>query len=521
MAEASLKALRAADPGHNPGLWNEIDAYAIGGQHLLDVARDPQSHGIDRDILIRRAGEPNKWYEERLRRATTLGYMGSIINHFGACVMSDPPSIETDSGNADPAFYALFSDDVDRGGTDLVEFLRARLVEALKFRTTFVLVDFPSIDPERQPSTQLEDDAMGTNRAFLVPIKPHQVLALDRDTFGRPVYARIRTRRTIRDRIHHSKDRIREEFREIFPGRIEKYVVEWEVGKPLKADTIVQSTTIESRIDMFPLVEFDCSLDLWVGNLLLPAERDLFNMINAQRWAAYMSAFPFIVAKRNSIDDEVGRLSDGMVITLEKDESIDWKENQGTAIAKIGSILDRTREEIHRVTHQLVNAVQLSPSAFQQSGESKARDRTSTLIVCRAIGNMVREFALKILDRVANGRNEEVVFSVRGMTDLDHDWMSRLGALTGIESPTAKAEVQKRAARHILTDASPDLLEVIDSEIDRTVGVVDEEIASGNPVRVIRRGSRYLVVEPDNKIVGTHDTREAALRQLRAIEASS
>lgn len=38
--------------------------------------------------------------------------------------------------------------------------------------------------------------------------------------------------------------------------------------------------------------------------------------------------------------------------------------------------------------------------------------------------------------------------------------------------------------------------------------------------RISKRGSKYVVLSRHGKVLGTHSTRAAATRQLRAIEAS-
>ena len=48
-----------------------------------------------------------------------------------------------------------------------------------------------------------------------------------------------------------------------------------------------------------------------------------------------------------------------------------------------------------------------------------------------------------------------------------------------------------------------------------------EIIKDGNPWRVEKRGEKYVVVKTsDGSVVGTHDTKEEALAQQRALEAS-
>lgn len=49
----------------------------------------------------------------------------------------------------------------------------------------------------------------------------------------------------------------------------------------------------------------------------------------------------------------------------------------------------------------------------------------------------------------------------------------------------------------------------------------DELIEEGNPWEIVKRGRKFLVVQSiTNRIVGTHDTKEAALAHLRALEAN-
>jgi hypothetical protein len=465
---ASIKALRETSPCYSPIRWKEIGIFTQGGQVLLDAARDTKKAGLDdTEILIRRAGEPNSWYQERLKRATTISYLGPIVNQFGTAVFTDPPSVKITKGNGDPDFYSLFQGNVDRGGNSLKEFLRAQLLKALILQRSYALVDFPVSDPENQPTTVLDEDALGTNRAFLTPVDREQILDWDTNPLGQMTFARIHSKKTIKDRGSRGVDGIKEEWREVFPDRIELFSVTYPKDKAPAQTTVLASQTFESRLEgKFPLVELDVGKELWIGNQLLPAERDLFNMLNAQRWAAYMTAYGLMVAKKKDLGANSGMLSDGMVITIGTDEDLKWVENTGSAIEKLDLILKSSKEEIHRVVRQLAQAAELSPSSFQQSGEAKARDAEPTQVVCSALGGIVRNYLMKLLNLIAVGRGEKTDFEIDGLVEFKNDFMSRLEALTDVPSPTAKRELAKKLVAQALPDATPELLQQINKEID-------------------------------------------------------
>ena len=133
------------------------DLYAGGEQIKMNAA----------EYLVRRQKEPGDVYAERLARVFYENYMGSIIDWYAATLFRREPILSFEGEDeAAKTFFCQFTEDCDRKQTNLSDFLRRQLVEALVSGASYILVDFPRI--AEPAANRAEEDQRGASRAYLV-----------------------------------------------------------------------------------------------------------------------------------------------------------------------------------------------------------------------------------------------------------------------------------------------------------------------------------------------------------------
>ena len=113
--------------------------------------------------LMRRQKEPGEVYGERLDRVFYENYIGSIIDWYAATLFRREPQIAIDgTGWRGRDFFNELLDDCDLRGTNLTEFFREQMTNALVYGRSYTLVDFPRLG--MTPTTRAEEDASGGAR---------------------------------------------------------------------------------------------------------------------------------------------------------------------------------------------------------------------------------------------------------------------------------------------------------------------------------------------------------------------
>ena len=149
------------------------DLYA-GGEELKANASE---------YLMRRQKEPLDVYSERLARVFYENYVGSVIDWYAATLFRREPilSFQGDS-EAGKAFFCEFTEDCDRRQSNLSDFFRKRLIEALVGGGSYILADFPRVS--EPAANRAEEDQRGASRAYLVGYGAEDLINWSHDEQG-------------------------------------------------------------------------------------------------------------------------------------------------------------------------------------------------------------------------------------------------------------------------------------------------------------------------------------------------
>src|SRR5712672_2119695 len=116
-------------------MWKKYRDLYSGGEQIREQASD---------YLVRRNKEPNDVYQERLSRVFYENYIGSIIDWYAATLMRREPVLVAEGSNAPgKQVFNEFADNCDLKGSNLTDFFRQQLVNALVYGRTYIALEFP------------------------------------------------------------------------------------------------------------------------------------------------------------------------------------------------------------------------------------------------------------------------------------------------------------------------------------------------------------------------------------------
>ena len=172
-------------------MWQRYWDFYVGGEQLRRNASQ---------YLVRRQKEPNDVYSERLARVFYENYLGSCVDWYAATLFRRQPGVSLQSKTeSTQKFYSQFLDDCDRRGTSLLEVIRKAFIQALIYRESFVLVDFPKV--AEAATNRAAEDALGKSRAYLASYSPRELVNWKVDERGEYEWIVLKTTRSYQEQF--------------------------------------------------------------------------------------------------------------------------------------------------------------------------------------------------------------------------------------------------------------------------------------------------------------------------------
>jgi len=207
-------------------IWREVDDLYAGGYAIRRAA----SH-----YLKPMVGENQDRYQERLREASYIGYLGQIVDFFGAnlfgseLVVTPPPDAEDESTIGelpDVDYYTSFAENCDRKRKKFSAFLReAVFTPAVLKRRAIVGVDFPVASAKA--TSLAEEDALGNRAAYLYAVPVESLINWAYDETGNFAWATLHRTYPVQSGPLEPKGQIRQEWK--VWSRDEKGQVVWQL----------------------------------------------------------------------------------------------------------------------------------------------------------------------------------------------------------------------------------------------------------------------------------------------------
>jgi hypothetical protein len=418
--------------------------------------------------LVQRHKEPADVYAERLGSVFYENYLGSIIDWYAATVFRREPVLSFEGANdAAKRFFYDFTGDCDLRGTDLTDFLRASLVDALVEGSSFVLVDFPRA--RGMAGSRAEEDLTGRSRAYLIRYSAQEVINWSHDERGDLEWAIVRTRALRQSAGPNSECQTETHWTYFDRRSFQKYRRTQADGSIELVDKGLHGLARQNRVPLFELTMQD---GFWLANKAGLLQLEHFNKSNALSWALTMGLFAMPVIYSERTWNQI--IGESYYIQLSPGDRFGWAEPEGKVYQIAADNLQRLQEEIYRVCYLSQAGAPLSGQV--QSAMSKLRDFAITQEVLRAYGDAVKDLTRKMLRAIEEAREDGIDIQVSGLDEFDiQDFSSELEDAQrllglGIDSPTLKKQVFKKLALKYLCDARQDVKGQIATEIDGTAG---------------------------------------------------
>ncbi len=449
-------------------MWKKYRDLYVGGEQLKTNAAE---------YLIRRQKEPAEVYGERLSRVFYENYIGSIIDWYAATLFRREPLLTVEGTNdGGRRFFSGLAEDCDLKGTALSDFFRRRLVDALVWGTSYILVDFPRV--AEPAGSRAEEDAKGASRAYLVEYTPEEVIDWSHDERGQLDWVVIRTRLLRKERAGDAART--EETRWLYFDK-ERFRVYRRVQGDERAgeiELVDQGRHALASLGRTPLFELRVSEGLWLMNKAGLLQLEHFNKSNALSWALTMGLFatPVVYSEREW-SQIVG---ESYYIQLGPEDRFGWTEPEGKVYQIAADNLTRLQEEIYRVCYLLTQGGGAQASRSAQSGLSKQRDFAITQEVLRAYGDAVKDVMKRVLRAIEAVREDKLAIDVAGLDEFDiGDFSSELADAErliglGVGSKTLRGQVFKKLAFKYLCDMRQEVKDQISREIDEALAQAGE-----------------------------------------------
>lgn len=439
-------------------MWRKYRDLYAGGEQLKANASE---------YLTQRQKEPADVYGERLEKVFYENYIGSIIDWYAATLFRREPVLHVEGdAEAGRSFFNKFSEDCDLKGTNLSDFFRRQLIDALVCGGSHVLVDFPR--PDVRPANRAEEDATGASRAYLVEYSAESLINWSLDEKGNYEWVVLRSSYMRKDAVNSSQH-VRETVWRYYDKTTYKMYRQGE-GENASIELTDGGLHALAKQARVPLFDLRVSDGLWLMNKAALLQLEHFNKSNALSWALSMGLFAAPVVYSDKDWNQV--VGESYYIQLGPEDRFGWTEPEGKVYQIAAENLSRLQQEIYRVCYLLSQAHGSQSSVAAQSGLSKLRDFAITQEVLRAYGDAVKDSMKRVLRAIECAREDGLQIDVSGLDDFDiADFSSDLEDARqllslGIASKTLQRQVFKRLAYKYLCDVRQEVKDQIAAEID-------------------------------------------------------
>lgn len=485
-----IKDLNRRHPDHKKYAesWEDIDALYDGGMKLLKG---------DRTLLAKWGDETDASFSARRKKAFYENHFAAVVDYIVAQLKSEPITVMDVSDDIYAAFIADCTADGDERLT-FSDFLAEQVRAALLYQRIWTRIDLPEGDPSLQ--TEGEQRAAGKLAAKLCSIDNRCVL--NWSVKASQLAWVIVYNDEVEQLNPEDKARTRTQTWTVYgPATWSRF--EHVSEEKAKIDENVDVPLVASGAHTFarcPLILFDLTNRLWIGDKVESLAREHFNRINNhgefQRKAAHPQLYEFNAPSMPGIDEPINEHQEdvnrsrtqprgpGLVQVRGSGDKAAYISPDAAMVVALSGECDKMREAIYRVTYQMALSQDNKGALIRRSAESKGIDNAATGIILTALGTRVRAHALDILNTYSRGIGDtktkhQVVGASEFETTTANEVIERAVqvAVLAIPSPTLKKEVALDVARAVLTGRDEAVFEQIQSELE--IGfTIEEELAN-------------------------------------------
>lgn len=493
------KQLKERNPEYLDEYWERCRSFYKGGNCLLE------NDSVMERVFPQHNNEVKGIYNLRKSVAFYMNYAGEIIDELLAKLNSHPLRMKSENASS---FYEGFLEScgpVEKEDTRYGDLLMRMLLTAMQCGKSWCLVDMPTIDHLNLADNLAEQETSGALNAWCLEIQPECVVDWEMDEQGVLEWALLCYKSSRRDSLFGSRDNVTETYIMYDKDSWKQWQITYPKDKPPKDEKEVMLTGEgDHGFGCVPLVQLTLPDGLWAMGKLESLAKEHFNKRNALAWAEYKALMPILYEFHDNTVENMAFGGDS--------GDIDRAYNQPRSVAHVQvrngndraewvapsegpfdhslKSCESTRDEMHRVVHQMARSASNNSISSRKSGESKAMDENSTNIVLEALGDLMRDFAVCLIRMVEKGRGDKPSeWLATGMSNFQSRTLSAilnqesvLDNQVIIPSPTFKTMRKLQIATRILGDmASEKNLEQIRSEISSFFSTEQELQTLGIP----------------------------------------
>lgn len=477
LGPAPVKSLDTKHPFYKAKVdtWKDIMLLYEGGSTLAANANR---------LLLPRPKEPNEVVQARIARVNHFDAMATGVDWFAGKLFRDEPQIAmrnpddlTAKEDLDP-FWGDVKLDCNCAGLSLAEMMKALFIDALLYKTAWVLTDKPDTSAAVSLAQQKE---MG--EPYLVRYEPTQVYNWKEDARGNLEWVVFATTTLEADFLEAPKyiDRWyyfdRAEYRVYEADRPEN---QDGYDEKAVAKMITRGPHALAKVGRVPVRRLTVPDGYWFGNKTLLPSRELLNAVNALGWGLMMGcyAMPIFYTEK----DIPAAFGESTYMQLGENDKADWLEHPGGSFATMMEYIRLCKEEIFRVMYIVFQGRDSSATAAAQSGYSKELDMTPANDVLQALGKLVTPFEQNILTDVAAARGEDLKPDVVGysftpdLSAADVDVVASANDILGPISETFRKWSLKALSAKAMAGANSDVIKAVTAEIDASPTMAEQAL---------------------------------------------
>jgi len=479
-------------------LYETLDDLYVGGYQILAHAES---------FLPHHSQDTEGSHKDRQQLALYKPYFGQIVDQLASWLFSQEVTVlaaadaedpETPGEVPDKPFYDKLTKNADDAGTSFAELVKGSVKTALTKRRAIIGADFPRVEPGEEPQSRIEEDAMGTSRAYLFEVPIEQMIDWETDSKTKAlrwaVLSRVFSSRSSPTVMRSAMVTYEFKVWEIDESGFAKWSVYSRAypkdQQPRNEDDIPMTNEGTTSFREIPLFVLELSEGLWVGNKIGPLCTAHFqdaSSLRAAQWKSMMAipvaalgpaipgigqALPAEITEDESrLDDPAKQFRERGWVKTGADDKLYFAEPTGSAYNLIADGLESLKDEIFRVVNLMAASVGNGKAQLGRSGVSKQQDKADTAIVLQALGADVSKYAVRIFTAVSRARGEDVKWKTHGLDEFATEDRETLIAEAvamdqiSIPSPTWKKEYKTDIALKLRPNLPPETQEQVRKEI--------------------------------------------------------
>lgn len=405
-------------------------------------------------------------------RHSYFNYFNPIVNYYASFLFNHPIILNSPNGTPLSSYWQLFKNDCDGKGTDLHDFLRERLIQALITGIGPYVAVLPT--SEIEPQNLQEYESMGLGNAYLKPLKPESIRDWGVDEEGNLTWVKAHT-------VHICQENPLDD-----PKRVERIEIwtqsnyqVWEISSQggWAAQSAMMICDVAHGFDRCPVELFHLPCGYQLGEKIKDPQVYLFKTRIKRSINSAVAAKP-LLSISGPLDQESKDVAEaiyGNCVYTDPAGKASFITPENTVIDSLLSEEKTDRAELFRLCNLTEQGLDQGSYQLQRSGYARIIDADAGRQYLKSLGHYVRESITRILDTISEARGEASGWGIAGFEHLEAlDPLEILNLKKDnpnlFNSKLANAELEKR----IVTRLLPDLTESQRSEIFAEIDSMEE-----------------------------------------------